>query len=99
MRLLSRSSRSTLFWPSRAAPAMDLASTQSGPRLSVHSTLGASGAALRTHRNADDDLTSDRHLRELQRFMGAEDGLARSEERRVGKEGVRTGRSRWAPYN
>src|SRR3546814_4997933 len=55
---------------------MDLASTQSGPRLSVHSTLGASGAALRTHRNADDDLTSDRHLRELQRFMGAEDGLA-----------------------
>src|SRR3546814_2304901 len=37
-----------------------------------------------THRNADDDLTSDRHLRELQRFMGAEDGLAaapvRSEE-------------------
>src|SRR3546814_11822718 len=23
---------------------------------------------------------------------------ARSEERRVGKEGVRTGRSRWAPY-
>src|SRR3546814_11319584 len=26
------------------------------------------------------------------------DALARSEERRVGKEGVGTGRSRWSPY-
>src|SRR3546814_17867859 len=26
-------------------------------------------------------------------------GPQRSEERRVGKEGVRTGRSRWSPYN
>src|SRR3546814_16668989 len=27
------------------------------------------------------------------------DSVQRSEERRVGKEGVSTGRSRWAPYN
>src|SRR3546814_18597092 len=29
----------------------------------------------------------------------AEDGAVRSEERRVGKEGVGTCRSRWSPYN
>src|SRR3546814_17540400 len=32
-------------------------------------------------------------------FVGSVDGVKRSEERRVGKGGVRTRRSRWSPYH
>src|SRR3546814_4265822 len=35
----------------------------------------------------------------LGRLAGYEPRVARSEERRVGKECVSTGRSRWSPYN
>src|SRR3546814_20340162 len=39
-----------------------------------------------------------RRLQDAADHQGPENAIARSEERRVGKEGVSTCRSRWSPY-
>src|SRR3546814_19534526 len=55
--------------------------------------------AERGLRYTDDEYDFDRRPERRNGFFVAAAAPERSEERRVGQEGVSTGRYRWAPYN
>src|SRR3546814_13622864 len=104
-----------MLCPSRAQPSLVvLPSTTTSPPNGGHEMnrrymklgAGIAVAALLGAACGDDESEPDVAAADEQPSESGEttttmehEGMGRSEERRVGKEGVSTGRSRWCPYH
>src|SRR3546814_15607194 len=86
---------SVFFWPRAEQATEPERSLFAGP-LQIISTTEAQAGPVAVDLTAFDELMGG--MSELTATARAA-ARPRSEERRVGKEGVRTGRSRWAPYH